>query len=526
MSARTAFVRVLIAGVVGCVVTVSCGTDDDDETSGTEGTGATTTANTTVGTAAPTSAPDSTTGTTPGTALPPDPLIVTAGDVSHRVTEEDPASRCFYRERELLVESTDDITELMQGTLLELGVPEEFVDDLPAPEEVLTDIDAPGATNIVRFILPPGVDPLLTASVLFSQGVDAAPNYTMALAPGWIFGPGEAPLPAGGKTDGEAPEIVTTDPVTVGVVDTGSLTAEQLATAGVTVASLNGPGDDVPVGYAAGHGSQITSMVGQLLPGATIEMEAAPFRDVAANENFEVPTANALPGGAATTTVSDDAAVAIALMARFRDNPVDVLNLSLGTYGCSANHYRPELDEDVSSEETVSFRVPIATRSALLHLHLSKTEEPDVPFVAAAAGNENTNEMFFPGAWAANPAFGGTECDASASTEPTAPDPTTLSDWLISVGSTPSTAGGEGAEGPSSAADPNNYSNFGCWVSVVADGSDIVGIGVNTAGEARWQSWSGTSFAAPCVAAHLAGGETLLEIIALGPSVPCGLTRR
>ncbi len=150
--------------------------------------------------------------------------------------------------------------------------------------------------------------------------------------------------------------------------------------------NLVGSGQDLGTGFVEQHGTYLSVMLARLLPDVTIHMENAPF-DVNSNvRSWELASGE-------STIVADDYSLAAALTTRFSANPVDVLNLSLGTYGCPADKTD---DQDEAPED---FRAPQATRDALLRVHLNDF----VKFIVAAAGNDASQKRFYPAGFAGDP---------------------------------------------------------------------------------------------------------------------------
>jgi hypothetical protein len=372
-------------------------------------------------------------------------------------------------------------------------------------DSIVVSIDADNAHYLYRLALGPGEDPVLASEILEQvPGVGrSSANFAVGLTPGWIIGPGSIAITP--PAANQSPTQLPADPVTIGVVDSGSVMTDTLASELASVGgriNLVGSGVDVGVDYVHHHGTFIAAMLGRLLPGVTIEMENAPFDVNSTVRSWEVE-----PGE--LTVLADDYSLAAALTARFEGSGVDVLSLSLGTYGC------PTLNGDEYNPADVQerFRAPQATRAALLRLKVTGS----VGSVVAAAGNDSSETPFYPAAFATDASFVGG--DVSVCTED-GPNST----WLYSVGSTQSTNSGAqrpvpsnpGARFPAGA-----FSNHGCWVTTIADGSDITSHDGDI-----WKSWSGTSFATPCVAAHLASGQTIpvREVGAGDPAIiECGL---
>ena len=358
-------------------------------------------------------------------------------------------------------------------------------------------------------------DPFDTAMALGQVGMSAAPNYISSFAPGVrTWAPGEEARPAGTPPT-IAPSNSYGSDVRVGVIDTGmsgKLTGMLPGTGSVTYRSAqsmrltlvaNGliaptylQPTELTTGRAAGHGTFITGLFRRALPGARIVVAQVPFFD-AGDAAFGVPSS---PGFTSNTSSrADDAALTFMMFSSFVDSSarpnVDVLSLSFGSYGCS----HPFETEKGPGD----FSTPVGIRSALLGLwELSGRKLK----VTAAAGNDHTDEPFYPAAFAASACFEPSNLppgNPPASCEQTA---SAVSPWLAGVSSTPSSLG--------------DYSNRADWAAVLAQGSDVVSL----MPDSTWASWSGTSFAAPCAAIYAGIKPDTAWLDVKGQLIDCGLS--
>lgn len=331
-----------------------------------------------------------------------------------------------------------------------------------------------------------GVDPLDAAAALSQVGIVAAPNYLSSFSPVRTWAPGEDAVAVAGAYGPVNPSWVGKG-LRIGVFDSGLARKFSYVMPGGTVTYVSAASRRVelagrglidpayvqPVeqttGRVAGHGTFIAGLIRRVAPGAQIVAAQVPYYDVA----DAMHTVDANPAFASQETARvDDAAVAYMMTTAFMTGGVtnvDALSISFGSYGCN------ELAAPAGGDG--DFRTPIGVRNALLHLWEASGRRMQV---TAAAGNDSTDERFYPAAFAASncfvpsqlPAWGGADCSAL---------PDAKSEWLTSAGSTDSKLG--------------SFSNTGSWVRNVADGSDV--ISRNHA--YNFMSWSGTSFAAPCL---------------------------
>lgn len=282
-------------------------------------------------------------------------------------------------------------------------------------------------------------------------GIAVGPHHVFTPAQRPQIGPGSDPTPASAPGR-RGPESKSS--IRIGVVDTGiwRQPAGQLAAQTVPGADeeiVDAQPDGVVDHYGTGHGGFIAGVIETNLPG------------------IEVMSENAFgPRGMTEQTVIQQVDECLT------KDKVLVLNLSLGTY---------EAGESCRPANLVALRAAMQKWNRQYPKSL----------IIAAAGNDATAEPFYPAAYAAEPEFG---------------------DFVVSVGALETRSG----TGLHSAAAP--FSNSGHWVTAWAPGADIVsaypkGISFNhvdAAGNVTTDvftdglaKWSGTSFAAPFVAAEI-----------------------
>ena len=401
----------------------------------------------------------------------------------------------------------------------------------------ILDDPPPGVPDLALYALPPAApDPLDLAASPPAPLVagEVWPNYVAGFTPGWAFAPGDAPSAASAPAEVYAPtnsgnrrlhpgrrhrvrrprrsararRARPTEDVLVDV-DYEALFQGEVDQLPHAVAADEG---DVLTGRVAGHGTFVAGLLERSLPEAAVHVLPAPFRD-ARDIAFSVPSATSgKPGPAsAESSITDDARLAKAIEAQYDADPsaVDILNLSLGTYGCGLPPERGGPGPDVLR--------PPGMRALLLALH---DKSPDL-VVVASAGNDQSADRFYPAAFADDACFQATPVRSCQ--ERVGRPASTQSPWLIAVGS-----------------DDPSYSNFGDWVSIEARGTDVVSVRPTTwpdvgrttpQDDGGWWRWSGTSFAAPCVAAQIAidgqvlatMADLLKDFEATGRTVECGL---
>lgn len=402
------------------------------------------------------------------------------GMASHKgLTEGD---TCYYRPGQLIAPEGKSraLSKYVGVTVREVGslVPERLKAALP--------------NTVVRYsVYDIGTADAFDAAVLANAGgVAAAPNYISSFAPGvrtWAPGEDAVLLPSNG---GLAAPLSRGEGLRIGVLDTGLNTGitkmfkapgtysyksaasirTQLAASGLIASGYVQP-TELTTGRAAGHGTFITGLLRRSLPSARLVVAQVPFYN-SDDAFFDVASA---PGFAEDkSSRADDAAITYMMYDAFTASGatnVDVLSLSFGTYGCGGG-VEPQVGDG-------DFRVPVGVRSALLGLwELSGRKLR----VAASAGNDRTDEYFFPAAYAAAACFEPSNVPPNSGPAKCGMSSTAKSPWLGGVTSTPSALG--------------DYSNHGGWAIVRAQGSDVASI----RNDLKWYSWSGTSFAAPCAA--------------------------
>jgi hypothetical protein len=350
----------------------------------------------------------------------------------------------------------------------------------------------PGSVAKLSLYSIPGADPLSAGIALQAAGIVAAPNYISSYAPGVrTWAPGEDAVAVGGSFGPITPPN-TGYGKRIGVIDTGLASKfGQVMTGSGSVTYVSAQSmqavlsakklvsgnytqpEELATGRAAGHGTFISGLIRRVAPAATIIVAQVPFYD-ASDAAFTVPASTGFTTNSSSRV--DDAALSFMLHGAFMGGDtipdIDVLSISFGSYGCNS------LIEPAAGEG--EFRTPIGLRNTLLYLweRSGRTLR-----VAAAAGNDRTDERFYPAAFAATSCFdpanvplngmSPVSCRLTASA---------TSSWLTGVTSTASAKG--------------NFSNFGAWAGTQADGSDVI----SRRHLLEWASWSGTSFAAPCAA--------------------------
>lgn len=280
---------------------------------------------------------------------------------------------------------------------------------------------------------------IATATQIRSDGLDASPHYVMVPTPSWKFGPGGDVEPIPPDTLGTPQGVLGESDGTVTVIDTGGPVDQAgdplpmvgpYSVAEIVSNPLADESEPLLGPELAGHGIFVAGIVKDLAPRVEVTLWRAQFSgDLRA----------------------DELSVIGALQRASVGRELGVLNLSLGTYACTA-----EL-------------VPLGLDAAL--------QTSGATAIVAAAGNDGhtggqTDPPMYPGAFdhvvAVGAAFGnGT-------------------DWLPAIAGT--------------MLPPDDFSNQG---EVWAPGVGIVSFHPAT-GEAIW---SGTSFAAPHYAACLAVGR-------------------
>ncbi|MGW5684889.1 S8 family peptidase [Nonomuraea sp. NPDC003754] len=171
------------------------------------------------------------------------------------------------------------------------------------------------ADGVFRIRLTPGEDPCEIALRLREEGFLASPNHVLVGQPLWFGGPASRPFPAAPLT---APSGKGS-PVTVGVLDTGVAAhpwwagSRWYGRVGSEVADRprdNGEGDDEGgLAAQAGHGTFIAGLILRRAPGSELRVGRVLGAD----------------------GIGDEAGLLRALY-RLRENPPQVLNLSLGCH--------------------------------------------------------------------------------------------------------------------------------------------------------------------------------------------------
>ena len=300
--------------------------------------------------------------------------------------------------------------------------------------------------GLVPYAISQRGDPLAIASSLRGQGFDASPILLTTVSGHWMFAGGDDPV--------RLPD----DPgITVGsleakyriaVVDTGyeeDRATPEWLAERVSPASSGGEPEGALPDEVRGHGKFVASIIAQEAPNA--EIVVAGMSDVTRDRFY-----GDLPKDADTGYTTDEVRLFLAvgrLLDAAANDPYDVLNLSLGTYVC------PDLPNS-----------GLAVRAAI---DLWTDAMPDAPIVAAA-GNHNPSEMpttpFIPAAFV---------------------DDTKN---LVAVASVDAAG----------------------VLSVFSNDADVSAIGEHLVGvreDGYWDAWSGTSFAAAVVSAHVAENATL-----------------
>lgn len=357
-----------------------------------------------------------------------------------------------------------------------------------------------------------------TALAMSNAGFTSiAPNYISSFAPVRTWAPGgdsafaAAPVPVsvGAPTAGKG--------VRIGVFDTGLETKLSSTIPGTGTisylsaqsqrATLAGLGlieagyvqpTELSSGRAAGHGTFITGLLRRALPGATLVVSQVPFSGPT-DASFDVDPSPTFATNAASR--ADDAALTYMMYTAFLGAGgvpnIDVLSLSFGSYGCN-RRFSPEAGDG-------DFRTPLAIRGALLTLWERSGRKL---VVASAAGNDSTDEQFYPAAFSSMSCFDPSNVPLNSPPPKCEPkEAEAVSPWLAGVASTKSAVIGL-------------YSNFGPWANVTAHGSDVVSMLPSM----KWAMWSGTSFAAPCAAVYAVQNPGLKWSDASGRTIDCGLS--
>ena len=289
------------------------------------------------------------------------------------------------------------------------------------------------------------------------DNLELGPLHIMTPAPQPMIGPGDDPAPAASADlSSRGPEVEARSHVAV--VDTGMWTdpPSGLLTSPASAADEEAvdvdPHDGFVDFYGTGHGGFIAGIVEHNAPGVK----------VAAYNAF---------GKLGLTELS----VIDKVDAALSESDVVVVNLSLGSY---------EIDDDGCNRIEL-----VALRSAM-----RRWKNSTKALIVAAAGNDARTYPFYPAGFAADAEF---------------------ADMVVSVGALAAPA--ETGAGIHSAA--ASFSNHGSWVTAWAPGSRIVsaypkglrfeyhdaagGVTPSAGFDDGLAKWSGTSFAAPFVAAEI-----------------------
>lgn len=286
---------------------------------------------------------------------------------------------------------------------------------------------------------------------LEQHGVDTSlayltPNKAVMKAEATPEAPPLLPAPAAARAAGG-----DTPPVSVSVLDTG------VALCGRTDGWLDGlqtpantdPLDVFPqpnglLDFAAGHGTFIAGLFEQVDPGVQVRVDRV------------------LDSDGLTSEVDIACALVQTVRAHLPDNGKLVVNLSLGT-------------------DTVDGRPPLALRVGLALVREVEAERNGEVLLVAAAGNDGTDRLCWPAAFAEA-------------------DPRVLAVAALDAND-----------------EPAKWSTHGSWVTCSTVGVSVVSTfvtgeedpqldpeGAEKFGDNAWASWTGTSFAAPQVAARIA----------------------
>ncbi len=459
--------RITLVSLIAVTSVVACGGDDDQDSASTTDETGLATGTTAPGTTEPagTTVPVTTASGTTAPVTTASPNITPVAGISNAETFVDPTNpTCTYRNLELISRATaGDIQTVVGGVVDDLGRV------TPDDSEIAVDLHLYGID----------VDPLLAAVQLANQGIEASPNYIYAFAPGWQYSPYDDPestvqLVRGGP--------LSTNSASIAVLDTGWVPTTN-GTPAATTTTTTSPGiaatapPEVLDGRAAGHGTFIVNLLGQLLPAASFVAGGIESR-YTTDDNYELSDSSVV-------SIRDDYSVTRALAATVGGG-VEYLNMSFGSYGCTALH-----DGNAEQEEIEPYYTPLGVRTVMKQLDGSGLE------AFAASGNDgrdgSTPEIFYPAGWAP------------------------LYDWLHSVASDPK--------------DGVDYSNRGTWVETQARGSKTVSLlpATNQWGSPdHWAAWSGTSFATPCALAMSVAGQFVeYDAFPSGPDfMECGLNLR
>jgi hypothetical protein len=425
-----------------------------------------------------TAAPENTTASASTTTSPTTPTTIVPAKVSQAPCTGGPAGLVQTVADNVRVDFRFDSSKLIIAAYLHCELVANAKNDklvvelgkLQASAREGQSIDI-GDAQYQLFVLPQDQDPLTVAETLAkSFPDDIAPNYVMATGPGWVFGPGDTPS----ATTAPSSTPSTAGP-TIGLVDTGNPIWNASPLTAPSTVSVDGIPDTFVDG-AIGHGTFIASLYSRVFKSWNLVEAQAPL--------FGISVPGSAVNSGAATSATTDFALGATLVNTFTKRPVEYLGLSLGTYDPAGN--------ESSSASTPPQNKPITTKFALLQLHKANNKMT----VIAAAGNDGWANKFYPAAFSVSPEF-------------TAGCNTKMSCWLVAAASS----------GKTGRADP--FSNYGPWVTVVANGENTVGwrpdvTNPNTgasSGTQGWWTWTGTSFAVPCVIGAVTTGSASISSI-------------
>lgn len=377
------------------------------------------------------------------------------GDHDHPF-EDEPA--CVYR-RDLLI-STVDLTARLGALGLAVPTRQDVTNLSPQALRGLNN------AHIYPYAVVNGADPLAVAGQLVGEGIAAGPVTMVMPAGHWTFVGDNAAVDLADP----APDVTgaLSKPAQVASIDTGYSAGPKdpkwLVMRAKPASAVDG---DQATGVLQGHGKFVASLIAQQRPNTRITVAGLTPVDPA---RFTGDGSRPVPAGIGF--ISDELQVWMA-MQRLLGTGIafDVLNLSVGAYGCPL------------SESALAFQ------AALISWYSTTAGHP----VSAAVGNHEPGESaprFLPaqmpltGGPGSAPAFLPVLCAAPVTCVPGA---------LYDVQSVD-------ADGKQSA-----FSNSGHFSAI---GENVVGVrlGAGTA-----SIWSGSSFAAAVISAHLGGGQPLSD---------------
>lgn len=498
VAARPSAARVRVMAVmlvVLALVASSCSTDSDDTTTDTGATETSDTVATTEEQTQPTCGADST-GTTE----------VKTGFtyVPSQATVEDSATNpdCVGERRRVWGESAAAAT----STWRDAGGEELrcFYDPGRVQELVFTDqgptitIDNDfGADDSLSYV----VDTINSTPEMLGR---IAPVIYLTVAPGWKFGPGNDPLP----------------------VSAGSLDANSASGTPVVVLDTGTGSGAMTDNPFAGHGTFIEGVIDQIGDGIPVTL-------VDIGQGSGLLDEHALYKTLTDTDPPEGASTPIGLS--------PIINMSFGTYGCEMRYEGSEPIKLGDSPEITAGQSVLLMPLSLVAAFRVLADGPGAQgeqAIVAAAGNDDVETPFYPAAFSAGLPPNVAYIDPDE-------QPEVNGFWEPLFAGLPMVVAVGASDGPASTgcADPPKAPFSNCaeaWTSVLVDGVDIVStypyqgfrycigqgqcetgaglVDVNDAPSATFDGaarWSGTSFAAPCFAAHLAirhaSGGTVFE---------------